>query len=437
MRSWNSLSRKARAVSLRTGAAVFVLWALVSHVFAASESFVFTKIAGQPGDRRVVDGPAAEARFDFPVSIVRDAQGNLFVGEWYGVIRKITPDGTVSTIAGKAGERALVDGQGGDARLSSVAGLALDSVGNLFAADFYNHAIRKITPGGTVTTIAGGSGGYLDGVGRDAKFVWPEGITLDPDGNILVSDFYNENIRKITPAGVVTTLAGHHGMGMIGSLQGPVDGIGTAARFWQPSGLALDSGGNLYVADADNRTIRKVTSDGAVTTIAGMTKDRGTNDGPALSARFFYPKALAIDALTNIYVIEGLDIGSVRKISPQGGVSTIAMYDESGNPLRFRSAEGIAVDADGNLYVTDGGRGLIWKGSPAVVLNAATAPAGNSFSMSFSVVSSTHPVIEFADSLTSTNWSLLNGTSFEIGDVMTITDTNAPAGHRFYRLRQE
>lgn len=431
----NNRNRKFRNKSfLNTPAAVILLIALTSHALIASEAFVFKKIAGQSGDRRVIDGASAEARFDFPVSIVRDAHGNLFVGEWYGVIRKITPDGTVSTLAGKAGERAFVDGQGAAARLSSVAGLALDSEGNLYAADFYNHAVRKITPDGIVTTIAGGSWGYLDGVGRDAAFVYPIGITLDPNGNILVSDFYNENIRRITPAGAVSTLAGHAGIGMIGSLTGPVDGVGTDARFWQPSGIALDSGGNLYVADADNRTIRKVTPDSVVTTIAGTTKVPGTNDGPASAARFTRPMDLAIDLSTNIYVIESLENGALRKISPQGMVSTIATYDESGNPLRFRAAEGITLDPDGNVYLTEGGTGVIWKGSPAALLRATEPPKGNIFSLS--IQNSANATIEYADSLTDANWTVVNGTSIESNGVMTITDTNAPAHHRFYRVRQ-
>ncbi|MEA2345472.1 MAG: hypothetical protein QOF63_3641 [Thermoanaerobaculia bacterium] len=181
--------------------------------------------------------------------------------------------------------------------------MATDSSGNVYVADSYNHAIRKITPAGAVTTLAGlaGTGGSADGTGSAARFYYPEGVTTDSSGNVYVADFYNHTIRKITPAGAVTTLAG-----LAGSL-GSADGTGSAARFGLPYGVATDSSGNVYVADSYNNTIRKITPVGAVTTLAGLAGNSGSADGPGSAARFRNPGGIAINSSGNVYVADSLN----------------------------------------------------------------------------------------------------------------------------------
>ena len=180
----------------------------------------------------------------------------------------MTPAGVVTTLAGLAGSQGSADGTGSAARFAWPIGVAVDSTGNVYVADNGNDTIRKVTPAGVVTTLAGlaGSSGSADGTGSAARFYGPSGVAVDSAGNVYVADTGNYTIRKVTPAGVVTTLAG------LAGTEGSADGTGSAARFSYPSGVAVDSAGNVYVADTGNNTIRKVTPAGVVTTLAGTRR---------------------------------------------------------------------------------------------------------------------------------------------------------------------
>ncbi len=196
----------------------------------------------------------AAAGFDAPTGGALDGDGNLYVTDSNNrTIRKVTPAGVVTTFAGSAGLSGSDDGTGPAARFEYPKGVAVDGDGNLYVTD--NHTIRKVTPAGVVTTIAGTAGSYgsTDGTGAAARFWEPYGVAVDGDGNVYVADSFNRTIRKVTPAGVVTTLAGSAGS------SGSVNGIGPAARFSSPTGVVVDGDGNLYVIDSYNRTIRKVT----------------------------------------------------------------------------------------------------------------------------------------------------------------------------------
>lgn len=322
-----------------------------------------TTMAGLPGLEGSADGTGVGAQFGGATGVTADRAGIVYVADTGNhTIRKITPQGEVSTFAGSAGQSGDTDGTGMAARFNEPRGLALDAAGNLFVADGGNNTVRKITPEGVVSTLAGTAGrrgGYADGTRGAARFSYPSDVAVDRAGNIFVADFGNSAIRRVTPAGVVTTVAGTPGQ--IGS----ADGIGVAAQFHGPSGVAIDPSGNVFVADSNNATIRKISPDGYVSTIAGAVHDWRSVDGAGPVARFQNPWYLAVDRNGNVFVSDG----TIRKISPEGEVTTIGgivgqagTADGISTAARFVAAAGIAVDEAGTLYIADGNS--IRKGTP-------------------------------------------------------------------------
>jgi sugar lactone lactonase YvrE len=310
-----------------------------------------------------------------------DSAGFLYISETGGpfspannAIRKISPSGEVLTLAGST-TAGSANGTGSAAQFDAPHGLAVDSSGNVFVADLSNHSIRKITPAGVVTTFAGQSGsvGSADGTGDAARFYNPMGVTIDQADNVYVADFNNHTIRKITPSAVVTTIAG-----LAGS-PGSTDGSGVNARFNAPSGIVVDGTGNIYVSDGGNRTIRKITPSRDVTTLAGLAGNGGSADGIGSAARFVGPNGLTVDTAGNVYVV---DFGTVRKITATGSVTTLAgspgvagYADGTGTTVQFNQAFGIARDANGYLYVGDGSNYIVRRGGPTSVsqlLNIST-----------------------------------------------------------------
>jgi uncharacterized repeat protein (TIGR01451 family) len=329
------------------------------------EPYTFTHFAGSFGGIGYSDGTGSAARFNFPSAVAVDSSNNVYVADGdNNTIRKIAPGGVVTTLAGLAGSIGSADGTGSAARFNFPSAVAVDSSGNVYVADENNNTIRKITPAGVVTTLAGlaGSYGSADGTGSAARFYYPAGIAVDSSGNVYVADTYNNTIRKITPDGVVTTLAGC-------AMCNPdsVDGTGSDARFNSPWGVAVDSSGNVYVADTYNNTIRKITPAGVVTTLAGLTGAYGSDDGTGSAARFNQPLGVAVDSSGNVYVADAAftsfgDPGnnSIRKITPVGVVTTLAGLtgtigsdDGTGGAARFADPQGVAVDSSGNVYVAD------------------------------------------------------------------------------------
>jgi len=267
-----------------------------------TDGFVSTLAGSTQG---FADG-TANAKFDKPTGIAVDAQGNVYVADTSNNrIRKITPEGIVITIAGD-GTNGFSDGIGTDAQFSFPNQIAIDSQGNLIASDTGNDKIRKITPENVVTTLAGSTAGFSDGVGVIAQFSGPIGITVDVDDNVYVTDFFNHKIRKITPSGLVSTIAG--------SIAGFADGLGANAQFLSPFGIGIDTQGNLFVSDGNNEKIRKIAPDGMVSTIAGSTN--GFADGSGFSAQFNKPSAIAIDTQGIIYVADQFN-HRIRKITKE------------------------------------------------------------------------------------------------------------------------
>ncbi|MCI0536873.1 MAG: Ig-like domain-containing protein, partial [Verrucomicrobiales bacterium] len=334
------------------------------------EPYTFTTLAGSAGAQGSTDSAGSAARFFSPYAVTVDSAGNVYVADTRNhTIRKITVTGTTTTLAGAALRGGIADGTGSAAQFNQPWGIAVDSAGNVYVADRYNHTIRKVTPAGVVTTLAGlvARRGSADGTGSAARFDQPWGVAVDGAGNVYVADYFNHTIRKVTPAGVVTTLAGR--TGIIGS----ADGTGSAAQFNYPSGVAVDTAGNLFVADEGNHTIRKVTTTGTVTTFAGLAGNRGSADGTGSAARFWNPYGIAVDGVGNLYVADTWN-ETIRKATPAGAVTTLGgladnpgSADGTGSAARFDHPTGVAVDRAGKLYVADSNNHTIRGGVPTVV----------------------------------------------------------------------
>ena len=379
-------------------------------------------IAGTAGVSSFVDGIGTVARFNSPCSIAVDSNFNLYVGDNVNDrIRKIIPSSagwTVSTLAGGAGY-GFLDGTGNAAKFSNPSGVAVDSCNNVYVADNWSHRIRKITPGGIVTTLAGsGSAAFADGIGVGASFNTPRGMCIDKSNNLYVADMSNHRIRKIaidsandltnvrlpltdsalapigtvttpsatiyaaplfpifdtlgnmyfagwtahaiykvTPTGLETRIAGSSGTPNVQS--GFVDANGDAARFTNPIGIAIDSNNNIFVADFSNHRIRRIDTTGNVTTVAGSGAAGAWGDGLGIIAQLNAPVGLAFDSLGNLFFSEHGTSNRIRMMAPNGAVTTIAGNGTGGNTngigtaATFHSPTGLAFDSFGNLYIAD------------------------------------------------------------------------------------
>ncbi|MBN8725669.1 MAG: hypothetical protein J0M03_22410 [Acidobacteria bacterium] len=317
------------------------------------------------------DGLGRNAKLYFPEAIAIDSLDNIYIADTKNHrIRKLNPKGELSTIAGSS-ESGYLDGLSSEAKFNSPSGIAVDKQGNLYISDTINHVIRKITPDGQVTTVAGiaGKKGCVDGDAKKAKFSRPEGLVVDEQGNFYIADFGNHRIRKIDPNGNVSTFAG--------SEEGYQDAVATEAKFKFPKGLALDSEGNLYVADMTNQRVRKITPEAEVTTIAGGGIDHrfdGSLEDVLAKQSFLYsPKAIIIDKNNDIYLS---DYNSIKKISAVSGKMSILAGQNRGNykdalgkDTLFYSPHGIAIDSQGSIYVADTDNSRIRKILTPGILN--------------------------------------------------------------------
>ncbi|SHL01913.1 NHL repeat-containing protein [Hymenobacter psychrotolerans] len=312
-------------------------------------------LAGTNSSGGLADGPAASAAFNNPVGLAADAQGTIYVADFLNHrIRKVTAAGNVTTLAGSGAvgrqNGGYVDGPGSTARFNNPTGIAVDVLGTAYVTDGANYCIRKISPAGVVSTLAGsGVRGFADGDAATAQFDLPNGIAVDRQGVVYVADGANYRIRKISPAGQVSTLAGS-------GVAGYADGTGAAAQFQYVAGLALDGQGNLFVADLQNHRIRKVSPAGVVTTVAGSGTS-GYADGAAAAAQFKAPAWVAVDADGTLFVTDG-ENHRIRKISTDGQVSTIAgtgdmgFANGPGLSAQFILPYGLTIDAQSTLYLT-------------------------------------------------------------------------------------
>ena len=323
--------------------------------------YTFATVAGSPLGAGSADGTGGGARFNGPWGVAVDSVGTLYVTDTFDdTIRKVTGGGVVTTLAGLAGAAGSADGAGAGARLDGPSGGALDSAGTLYFADSMSSTIRRVDSGGVVTTVAGLAGcpGSADGTGSDARFCHPIAVAVDGAGTVYVADSSNSTIRRITN-GVVTTLAGS------ARSFGSADGTGGAARFWGPQGIAVNGAGMVYVADTGNCTIRRITPGGVVTTLAGAPTPGGPvsgtapADGTGSAATFGYTRGVAVDASGNLYVADS-GYGLIRRVTPGGVVTTLAglagaagTADGTGSAAHFMEPFGVAVDRRGTVYVSD------------------------------------------------------------------------------------
>jgi sugar lactone lactonase YvrE len=266
-----------------------------------------------------VDGAGSAARFNRPQGIAADGNGNLYVAETpSSTIRRVTMQGVVTTVAGAAGARGTVDGSAAVARFNLPGDLAADRDGNLYVSDTGNQTIRKLSAGGVVTTLAGSAGvcGSADGSAMLAQFCDPRGIALDPSGNLYIADTGNHTIRRVDPAGRVSTLAGSPGV------CGSADGRGSAAHFCQPRDITVDRKGNLYVADTGNSSVRMINLKGEVITLVGRAPECGSADGQGAAARLCRPSSIAVDDDGDLYVADTGN-STIRRIDLDDKVSTV------------------------------------------------------------------------------------------------------------------
>jgi len=347
-----------------------------------------TTIAGSGYSKTAsLNSLAPAANFYYPYSTAVDGKGNIYVADQgNSLIRKITPAGVVSTLAG-SGHSGFKDGFGASASFSNPKGVAVDAAGNVYVADAVNNRIRKISPLGMVTTLAGnGISALADGTSEMASFYNPSGIAVDKQGNVYVADEYNNAIRKISPLGEVTTLAGN-------GKSGSADGIGDKASFNYPAAVATDLLGNIYVADHSNHKIRKVTADGSVSTLAG-TGLIGSLNGLGTSASFYDPSGIAVDNAGIIYVA---DAGNhqIRKITPNGEVSSVVCSDverptkEMPANSSFYNPSGITSNGQGAVFVADQNNNRIRKVGLTGYTISPALPAGLRFDSATGIISGT------------------------------------------------
>jgi sugar lactone lactonase YvrE len=343
---------------------------------------VVSTLAGLAGNAGSANGSGTNAAFYAPEGLAMDASGYIFVADtWNDTIREVSPSGAVTTVAGSPGSFGSTNATGTNALFYEPGAVAVDASDDVFVADTGNDVIREIASGGAVTTVAGSFGiyGSTNATGTNALFNGPQGMAIDSSGNLYVADYLNNTIRKVTPAGIVTTVAGSPGS--FGSVNG------TNALFWGPQGIVVCPTNNnlVYVADTGNSTIRRLSASGQTWTassFAGNPSD-GSADATGSAARFFWPMDVASDGHGNFYVADAQN-NTIRKIAANGTVSTFAGFpgvtgsaNATGTNASFNNPQAVAVDSSGNVYVADTGNSMVREITSGGVVSTLAGSAGH------------------------------------------------------------
>jgi sugar lactone lactonase YvrE len=423
---------------MKSRLAGMVLLALLSPIVALRAQDRVTTLAGQVLVNGLTNGPVTTAAFNDPAALVADTAGNLYIADSQNhVIRKAATNGIVSTFAGQAGTPGSMDGNGFQAQFDTPSGIAIAPNGDFYVSDTGNHTIRKITPAGVVITMAGmpAHSGYTNGPGSAARFNSPLGITVGANDTIYVADSGNQLIRKITSGGGVTTLAGSP------ENWGTDDGVGSAARFNGPVGVAVDDQGNLFVSDSWNHAIRKITPDGTVSTWAGMPGVDGGVDGGSHTAKFCRPAELVMGRKNNLFVA---DSGNhvIREVAKDGSVSTVT--GRSGvagaavginGAARFFNPYGLALAPDGSLVVADAYNELLRVVLVPFNLTLLKTHANGSANLSWDCVIGRNYQVQYKAALDATSWESLGAPIKAINLTTSRQDEDASrTSQRIYRV---
>lgn len=315
-----------------------------------------TGVAGFMGD----NGAAVAAQLNRPYGVAVDSTGTLYFSDYNNHrIRKVTTDGKISTIAGAGAGYRGDNGPAVSALLNCPREVAVDSAGTVYVTDAANHRVRKITADGTISTVAGSGTAGFSGDGGPAvraQLNYPLGVTVDSAGALYVSDHSNNRVRKVTTDGTISTIAGTGVAGFKGD-----DGPAVAAQLNRPYALAVNDAGVLFITDGNNHRVRKVTTDGTISTIAGTgTAGYSGDSGPATSARLNLPLGVVVDSADNLYISD-YNNHRVRRVAPDGEITTIAGkgtagFGGDGGPAtaaQLSNPFGLAVDCVDTLYIAD------------------------------------------------------------------------------------
>ena len=356
-----------KVLNLRYTIAILTILLFTFFTFTVKAQIIKTVAGngtyGYSGDGGIADS----AKLNSPFGVAVDASGNLFIADEYNkVIRKVSTNGIITTVAGNGTYGYSGDGGSAtSAKLNYPTGVAVDASGNLFIADEENHRIRKVSTSGVITTVAGnGTKGYNGdgGIADSAELYYPTGVAVDASGNLFIADQYNNRIRKVSKSGIITTVAGNgYGAGTNNGGYSGDGGSAISAELNGPNDVAVDAIGNLFIADQGNNVIRKVSTTGIITTVAGNGILGYSGDGgSADSAELNYPTGVAVDASGNLFIAD-YNNHRIRKVSTNGITTTVAGNGTpgySGDGGSADSAElyypsGVAVDASGNLFIAD------------------------------------------------------------------------------------